>query len=295
MIDLDARARTASTALVESVADADLRLSEPPSERQRSTGPASRPLWSAAAGALAALVVLVGVWTIRPTVVAEDTAQSTTTTSVATTTTAVPTTNPPTVPTTAALAPGATVEVTTTIAADTTPPPISITAPTDGQVFEVKSITFAGVTEPGARVFGGPYEAEVDADGNWSIVLVLSEGPNRATFRAVDAAGNESTATVTAVFEPPKETEPEIAAFVAFQKWGVCDATPPYEEFSGTGEPGSWVVVVSDYGGGETIVKPNGEWYLKVEFPELPRNKPIVLTVKDQFGRKKHFDFEAVG
>lgn len=296
MIDLDTRARSASTALKESVATADLRFVDPPSERVGPSPTGGRSgLWSAVGGALAALVLLFGVWTIRPTVVAEDTAESTTTSTVATTTT-VPTT---TVPTTAAVVPttvppAAPAAPPPTEAADTTPPVITITTPSDGQVFEEKSITFAGTTEPGARVFGGPYEASVDAAGNWSIVLLLSEGSNTATFRAVDAAGNEATASVTAVYESPKPAEPEIAAFKAFQTWGVCDSTPPYEEFYGKGQPGSWVVVQSEWGGGETIVEPSGEWYLKVEFPELPKNKGILVTVKDQFGRSKNFEFRAV-
>ena len=81
--------------------------------------------------------------------------------------------------------------------ADTTPPGIQILHPEEGQVFETKKVVFEGTTEPGARVFAGEYEADVDDAGNWRIVLFLSPGSNQATLRAKDAAGIEDCPTVT--------------------------------------------------------------------------------------------------
>lgn len=289
MIDLDTRARSASESLRRSVGEAELALTEPPTIRVRPARSMS-PAWAMAAGAVTALVLILGVWSIRPTIVADD-LESTTTTVVASTTKVEPVTTTPqtTAPAAAPVAPP------TTAAADVTPPPISITDPYDGQVFEDTHVTFAGKTEPGARVFGGPYEAKVDADGNWSIVLVLSEGSNRATFTAVDGAGNEASASVTAIYQPsttsqpPKEPSKDPAPFVAHATWLESSETPPFDEYYGTGEPGSTVKVLSDWGSGETVVKADGSWYLEVFFPKAPAGVSFDVKVKDSLGRYEYF------
>ena len=111
--------------------------------------------------------------------------------------------------------------------ADITPPMIEILTPTDGARFTDSRLTFSGVTEPGARVAFGPYEADVDAEGNWSIVLILSEGGNRATAVATDDAGNVADTKVNVVelrgFEKfcigrPVEELPRIVTSIC----GVC-------------------------------------------------------------------------
>lgn len=294
MIDLDTRARHATQALKASVAEADLRLTEAPTVRQANRW---SPLVAMAAGAVTALVLLLGIWTLRPTVVADDLETTTTTTAVTTTTaTTLPSTTVPIVPVEPA---GDTV---TTVAPDVTPPPIVIDSPLEGQVFETDRITFAGTSEPGARVFGGPYEATVDADGNWSIVLILSEGSNRATFRAVDSAGNEASASVTAVYQPPtkttsppKEPAKDPAPFVAHATWIECAEVPPYDEYYGTGEPGSKVMVVSEWGSGEATVGADGSWYVKVFFPKAPKDVTFDVKVKDSLGRYTYFTMTATG
>ncbi|MDX1448554.1 MAG: hypothetical protein R3246_05770 [Acidimicrobiia bacterium] len=294
MIDLDARARHAVKGLKTSVAEAELTLTEAPSARAATRW---SPAFAMAAGALTALVLLLGVWTLRPPVVADD--LETTTTTVTTTTS--PTTTVPTTVTTTAdpavVPPG---DAPSTTLADTIPPSITIDTPFDGQVFETDRITFMGTTEPGARVFGGPYEATVDADGNWSIVLILSKGSNRATFTAIDAAGNEASANVTAIYEPvskttvpPKPPEKEPAPFVAHATWLECAEDPPYDEYYGTGEPGSTVMVVSEWGSGDTTVGSDGSWYVKVFFPKAPKGVAFDVKVKDSLGRYQYFSMKA--
>lgn len=295
MIDLDTRARHAAQSLKSSVAEADLRLTEAPTVRHANRW---SPLVAMATGAVTALVLLLGIWTLRPTVVADD-LETTTTTVVATTTTtttSLPSTTAPIVP----LEPAG--DTVTTVAADVTPPPIVVDSPFEGQVFETDRITFAGTTEPGARVFGGPYEATVDDDGNWSIVLILSEGSNRATFRAVDSAGNESSVSVTAVYQPPtkttsppKEPPKDLAPFVAHATWLESTEVPPYDEYYGTGEPGSKVMVVSEWGSGETTVAADGSWYVKVFFPKAPKDITFDVKVKDSLGRYTYFTMTATG
>jgi bacillopeptidase F len=248
---------------------------------------------SGAALAIALLVSFSGLF--DPEVVAGDSSTQTTVPATMTTVTSPPPTEPAVIsppPTTQT-----TVEPAPTTTVDAVAPIIEILSPENGQVFEEKTITFTGLTESGARVFAGPYEAAVESDGSWSIKLILSEGENRAVFTAVDAAGNEATAVVTPVYQPPAppttKAEPEISAFTANATWIECSSEPPFDEYYGTGQPGSWVEVVSTYGTGETIVGQDGKWYVKVTF-DVPRGKRIEVKVKDQYGRSKAFPFVAV-
>ncbi len=295
MIDLDTRARQAARGLKQQVSDTAMTLAVPPTERPQQTL-LSHPAWSMAAGALAALVLLVGLWVARPAVVADESEEIVVPTSLVTTTTGAAVTTTPSEPVDSVVPAGPPVtnpSTTTEVPADVTPPSIEILSPADGQVFEVKTIVFSGVTEPGARVFGGPYEADVDPEGNWSITLILSPGVNSATFVAVDAAGNEASATVSPVYEPPTTTTKpeELAAFKAFFTFGECAEKPPYDVYYGSGQPGSTVKVISEYGSGETVVGPEGEWELRVEFPAAPLGKVFSVKVKDSLGRYQYFEF----
>jgi hypothetical protein len=203
--------------------------------------------------------------------------------------------------------------------ADTTPPGLEILHPVDGQVFESKEVVFEGITEPGARVFAGEYEADVRDDGSWRIVLFLSPGSNHATLRAKDKAGNVSEDSVTVVFErgeepkdeeepkheeepreeqPPKDDHEEgeqVWEFSANQVYGECSENPPYDVFFGTGKPGTRIRVISEYGSGDTEVNDHGEWELKVYFEEAPIGKGILVKVVDDFEHSKTFEFTRTG
>jgi len=197
-------------------------------------------------------------------------------------------------PTTTA-APTTTEGPTTTI--DTIPPELAIASPSPEQHFEEKVVTFSGTTEPGATVVaGGKFEASVNAEGGWSIQLVLSAGANGASFVATDAAGNEATARITVHYDPPAApttTEPpgEGVEFTAFSTYGSCEENPPYDVYYGTADPGTKVTITSEFGSGEVYANGEGDWSKQVFFPEAPYGETFVVTVKDHTGAKKHFEF----
>jgi hypothetical protein len=178
-------------------------------------------------------------------------------------------------------------------------PELSVLYPEDGQVFEEKTVAFKGTTTPGTVVFAGKWEADVDADGNWTIVLVLSEGANRAKFTATDAAGNQSVASITVHYKPatsttttkPKADEPPKVDFSASAKFGSGAGDPAYDVYYGTGEPGTHVYVLSDFGGGKGEINDKGKWHIKVFFEGAPVGKPFQVKVKDDFGNYKMFEF----
>ena len=108
--------------------------------------------------------------------------------------------------TTDAPATTATTAASTTTRPDRTPPKIVVTSPEDGAVVRTEIVTFEGETEPGARVFSGPYEADVDEEGHWKLRLVVTEGPNGAVFAARDRHGNEASVRIVVHYEPPATT-----------------------------------------------------------------------------------------
>lgn len=191
--------------------------------------------------------------------------------------------------------------------ADTDAPPIVITFPANGQSFDEDVIRFTGTTEPGAAVMAGPYAADVDVEGNWSIVLILSNGSNRAVFTASDEAGNESTADVTVVYtapvttttttKPKEETTTttkvvDVVEFTASQVYGSCAESPPFDVFYGTAQPGTKIRVTSEFGGGFVYANDDGNWEIHVEFPDAPPSKGFLVTVKsDATGQTKNFEF----
>lgn len=177
---------------------------------------------------------------------------------------------------------------------DTDPPDLIITFPENGQHFSEKRIAFEGKTEPGARVLAGEYEADVDAEGHWRIILILTnKGGNLATFKAIDAAGNYSTASVKAYYDPPTEEKdpPKDFEFWAKQKYGSCGENPPYDKFYGMGEPGTKILITSEFGSADTTIGESGEWWLKVFFEEAPCNEAFLVTLTTDAGHEKHFEF----
>lgn len=174
---------------------------------------------------------------------------------------------------------------------DTTAPNIEVIEPINGAVFHEKSITFRGVTEPEAKVMAGKYQAEVDAEGNWAITLLLSPGENKATFKAIDKAGNVGTAGVVVIYDVEVD-KPVVKEFSANQKFR--QNADSYEKFWGTGTPGTKIKATSEYGGGATEVSENGEWWLKVFF-DAPLNVTFPVTITDTAGHAKVFEFTWTG
>ena len=192
--------------------------------------------------------------------------------------------------------------------ADTAAPDLVILHPADGSHHDDKHIVFEGKTEPEAVVKAGPYEATVDAEGNWRIELILDPGANRAVLSAFDAAGNVAEASVVVHLdveeeqekpkdgkdEKPTDEEPEQVEFSANQKWGYCEEEVPYDVFWGRATPNTEVHIVSPYGSAVVEVGKHGHWEKKVYFENAPRNEVFVVVVEAVNGRTE-FEFVAEG
>ena len=285
---LDQRARQAAEGLQSTVSGHPLLLMNP--------SPAKPPILARTlsfVGAFA-VVIFVGFMALQAGMFAADddeTAETTPTTSTVVTTTTVAATTPttiagevPSVPSEGGSPqPGGPGPVPEPV--DLDPPELVITSPLDGDRLKETAVTFAGKTEPGSTVVAGPYQASVADDGSWSIVLMLSEGGNRASFTATDAAGNTAEASIVVYYDPP-EVKPKPPAgewaFTAQAKYGECALDPPFDEYYGTAAPGTKILIISDFGSGSTVANTAGEWWVRVEFPTAPYGKVFVVKAKNE-------------
>lgn len=190
-------------------------------------------------------------------------------------------------------------EETTAPAADTTAPALAVLTPADGGTVTSKNVTFSGTTEPGARVAASGFEASVDDDGSWSLLLIASPGANTVTFDATDATGNTTTRTVTITYQPtttvkePAEdktghdasddttpTEETSHTFTASQQKSTLDAAPYTNTYSGTADPGTKIKVVSDHGWGYDYADDAGNWQVQVTFDPPAGTKTFPVTAR---------------
>jgi hypothetical protein len=307
MTSLDTLARSASAAVHESVAE--IPTPAAPAGVAAGAAAAWRMARYAAAGAAAGLAVVATLVVLPSTEeTPTDTAGVTTTipTTVSTTVPAPSTTVPDrdSSPTPPVVEPGGgaattstTTTSTTTIPVDTEAPILEIASPKDGEHFDTTSVTFTGITEPGVTlVASGKFSVPVTSSGEWAIDLVLGPGANGVVFVATDDAGNATQARLTVHYDAPVETTTTTKAekgweFSAFQKYGSCAEPVPYDEFWGTGKPGSTITVSSEFGSGSTTVSESGEYWLRIEFPAAPFGKVFTVKVTDEFGNKKVFEF----
>ncbi len=92
---------------------------------------------------------------------------------------------------------------------EVTPPPahkpefsLTVTQPTDESIITTDKAEVIGITTPGAVVSVNGELAEVDEGGNFTMMVVLEEGPNIIEVIASDLEGNEESHTLVIVYVP---------------------------------------------------------------------------------------------
>lgn len=170
-------------------------------------------------------------------------------------------------------------------------PELAITFPEDGAHFSSSKVTFKGEATPGSSVFAGDYKAEMDAEGNWAIGLILSPGANKTVFVAKSDGGVADAAIVVYLdVEEKKEEEKSDYVLEAHQAFGTCEEEVPYDVFWGSTAPGAEVIAISEFGSGETVANEHGEFEFRVEFPKAPYGKTFTVWIKS-IGQKQVFEF----
>jgi len=83
---------------------------------------------------------------------------------------------------------------------------LELTQPADGAEVTTNSINVTGKTIPGAVVSASIDEAveiaDVEQDGNFSVTVMLEEGPNLIEVIASDQQGNEKSSSIAVIYIP---------------------------------------------------------------------------------------------
>ncbi len=100
---------------------------------------------------------------------------------------------------------------------EVTPPPapksefsLTVTEPTDESIINADKVEVMGITTPGAVVSVNGELAEVDGEGNFTMMVVLEEGPNIIEVIASDLEGNEESRTLVIIYVPSAEASPQV-------------------------------------------------------------------------------------
>ena len=92
----------------------------------------------------------------------------------------------------------------TTVFFKKTPPELAITSPNNGDSFfdKDKEIEVTGTTETGNLVTINEHLAIVDSGGNFSLMVVLSDGENEIKIQSQDKAGNKEETVLKVNYTP---------------------------------------------------------------------------------------------
>ncbi len=87
---------------------------------------------------------------------------------------------------------------------------LTVTQPTDESIISTDKVAVIGITTTGAVVSINGELAEVDAEGNFTMMVVLEEGPNIIEVIASDLEGNEESRTLVIIYVPSAEAPPQV-------------------------------------------------------------------------------------
>ncbi|MBA7665027.1 hypothetical protein ES703_73093 [subsurface metagenome] len=79
---------------------------------------------------------------------------------------------------------------------------LTVTEPTDNSIINADKVEVMGRTTPGAIVSVNGELADVDGEGNFTMMVVLEEGPNIIEVIASDLEGNEESRTLVIMYVP---------------------------------------------------------------------------------------------
>ena len=88
---------------------------------------------------------------------------------------------------------------------------LTVTGPTDESIINADKVEVIGITTPGAVVSINGELVDVNEEGNFTMMVVLEEGPNIIEVIASDLEGNEESRTLVIIYVPSPETPPQVS------------------------------------------------------------------------------------
>lgn len=79
---------------------------------------------------------------------------------------------------------------------------LTVTEPADNSIINTDKVEVGGRTSPGAVVSVNGELVEVDEEGNFTMMVVLEEGPNIIEVIASDLEGNEESRILVVIYVP---------------------------------------------------------------------------------------------
>ncbi len=119
---------------------------------------------------------------------------------------------------------------------------LTVTQPIDESIINADKVEVIGITVPSAVVSVNGNLAEVDEEGNFTMMVVLEEGPNLIEVIASDSEGNQESRTLVIIYAPSKTTEAGFFLTVT-QPVNNSTTTSDKVEVNGRTSPGAVVTV----------------------------------------------------
>jgi hypothetical protein len=149
---------------------------------------------------------------------------------------------------------------------------------------------FWGTGAPGTPVLiqseHGGAELSVDSNGHWEKKVYFPNAPRGVEFPVKVWVGEQKFEFTFEAIDIDHETW-------AAQKWEIVDGDEPGNKYYGHAEPGSVVVITSEYGASEFTVAESGEWLKWVSF-DPPANEWFAVTVYIDEEYSKTFEMKWV-
>jgi len=119
---------------------------------------------------------------------------------------------------------------------------LTMTQSADESIINADKVEVIGITVPSAVVSVNGNLVEVDAEGNFTMMVVLEEGPNLIEVIASDSEGNQESRTLVIIYVPSETTEAGFFLTVT-QPVNDSNTTSDKVEVKGLTSPGAVVTV----------------------------------------------------
>ena len=154
---------------------------------------------------------------------------------------------------------------------------LTMTQATDESIVNADKVEVIGITVPKAVVSVNGNLAEVNEEGNFTMMVVLEEGPNLIEVIASDSEGNQESLTLVIIYVPSETTETGFFLTVT-QPDDNSTTTSDKVEVKGLTSPGAVVTV----NGNLAEVNEEGNFTMMVVLEEGPNLIEVIASDSEE-------------